>query len=184
MSPVPFRKQLTVEREFWKEHPGEPFDEGAFARSAPVFSVERYQDTIAEVRLLYPAHWAEIALDHAAIPLEPDYERYDALAAAGILHLVTARVQRELIGYHLSMIHGHLHYKSSLTCFTDIFYLKPEHRNGFTGYKMLKFFRDSVRTMGVQKVYMGTKLSHDIGPLLERLGFKAIERIYSQVFIC
>jgi len=131
---------------------------------------------------MYPEHWAEIALDKDAIKLDPDYEKYRAMAEAGILHLVTARCDGRLVGYHLSMIYPHMHYRKSLTCFTDVFYLKPEYRVGMIGYKMLKFFRDSVKARGVQKIYMGTKLSHDIGPLLLRLGFNPIERIYTLVF--
>jgi hypothetical protein len=158
-----------------------PVDD-ALLEATPRFAVELYREALPEMRTLYDAHWREIALDHEKIKLEPDYEAYDYLAERGALHLVTARMGWELIGYHLSIIRPHLHYKSSLTCFTDVFYLRPEYRTGMTGYKMLKFFRDSVRARGVQKVYMMTKIAHDIDPLMRRLGFKAIERVYSMVF--
>jgi hypothetical protein len=177
--------RVSVERKFFDSHPGVPFDEAwhkPTVVTVPKFAVEQYMDVLPELRLLLPEHWAEIALDKGTIALSPDYATYEAMAKAGILHLVTARIVDELVGYHLSMIRAHLHYKASLTCFTDVFYLKPEHRKGMTGYRMLKFFRDSVKERGVQKVYMGTKLAHDIGPVLERLGFKPIERLYTQVF--
>ena len=131
---------------------------------------------------LYPDHWKEIALDHDAIKLDPDYDRYRSMADAGVILLITARDEGRLVGYHISMIHPHLHYRKSLTCFTDIFYLCPAYRVGMVGYKMLKFFRDEAKARGVQKIYMGTKLAHDIGPLLLRLGFNPIERLYSMVF--
>lgn len=174
--------RTAVERQFLESHPGQDFDEAWHELDRTTrFAVEPYGQTIAEMRELYREHWEEIAIDKDAIALEPDYESYADMDARGILHLVTARASGALVGYHLSMIRGHLHYKSSITCFTDIFYLKPAYRVGMTGYRMLKFFRDSVKSRGVQKIYMGTKLAHDIGPLLERLGFKPIERLYTMV---
>lgn len=167
------------QRQWLEQHPGIPLDESG---ERVLYGVESYIDALPELKAIYPEHWAEIALDKAAIPLDPDYDAYERMAFAGILHLVTARKGGELVGYHLSMIHGHMHYRTSRTCFTDIFYLKPAYRTGMVGYKLLRFFRDSVQGMGVQKIYMGTKLAHDIGPLLERLGFKPIERIYTMVF--
>lgn len=175
--------KIATEREFFREHPGAVFDETWHDIARKVkFAVEDYLECEPELQELYPEHWKEIGLDHDVILLDPDYERYRAMAKAGVIHLVTARYDDALIGYHIAMIHPHLHYKSSITAFTDIFYLAPAYRVGMVGYRMLKFMRDSVKDRGVQKIYMGTKLTHDIGPLLDRLGFKAIERIYSLVF--
>jgi len=174
--------RLATERAFFAEHPGGVFDE-AWHDMQMRYAVEPYQEALAEVRDLLEEHWREVALDHDAIKLEPDYERYAAIDADGKLHLCTARIGGELVGYHLSIVHSHLHYKSSLTCFTDVFFLRKEYRNGLAGYKLLKFFRDSVRKrFKVQKIYMSMKLTHEIGPLLERLGFKPIERVYTAVF--
>lgn len=146
------------------------------------YQVEDWIEALPELRMLFNEHWEEIALDQDAIKLEPDYTTYATLAVQDALHLVTARSDGLIVGYHLSIIKPHLHYKSSLTCFTDVFFLKKDYRKGVIGYKLLKFFRDSVKAKGVQKVYMGTKLHLDLGPMLERLGFHPIERIYSQVF--
>lgn len=173
--------RIAAERHYFERHPGGVFDE-AWHDGVPRFAVEDYLDVLPELMEIYPEHWAEIALDKEAIKLDPDYPAYERMARAGILHVVTARVRGALVGYHLSMIHPHLHYRQSMTAFTDIFYLRKPYRAGMTGYKMLKFFRDSVRERGVQKVYMGTKLALDLGPLLARLGFKPIERLYTMVF--
>lgn len=143
------------------------------------FHVEDYQKVIPELCEIYPLHWKEIALDQDSIPLDPDYELYSKLAGMGVIHLVTARDGERLVGYHLSFLRPGLHYKSTPMCFTDIFYLLPEYRSGMTGYNFLKFFRDSVLALGVKRIYMMTKLTIDLGPLVERLGFKEIERIYS-----
>lgn len=150
--------------------------------SSFTFQVEQYSDVIEEMKGLYQEHWEEIALDKDVIKLNMDYETYDQMAQAGKIHVVTARADGKLIGYHMSMVSGHLHYKQSLTAFTDIFFLKKEFRKGTgAGYAMLKLMVSSLRERGVQKIYMGTKLHMDIGPLLERLKFKPIERLYTLV---
>jgi GNAT superfamily N-acetyltransferase len=176
---------VSAERKFFSEHPGVPFDEGAYRREerAPVvFAVERFEQCRGDAAALLKDHWREIALDQDVIELDPDWEKYAALAKDGALHVVTARDGGELVGYHLSVIRPHLHYKASLTCFSDVMYLKPEYRQGLTGYKLIRFFRDSVKARGVQKIYMGTKLALDLDPILRRLGFTPIERVYTQVF--
>jgi GNAT superfamily N-acetyltransferase len=174
---------IRAERKWMESHPGQVLDEARPLHAQSVsYAVEDYRGIEGELRELYPAHWQEIALDHDVIPLDVDYSRYWGLAEAGVLHIVTARHADKIVGYHVSMIHPHLHYKSSLTCFSDVFYLKPEYRKGLIGYRLLQFFRDSVKKRGVQKIYMSIKLDHDVGRLLERLGFNPIERVYSMVF--
>lgn len=145
------------------------------------FRVESWNDIVEEMKPLFELHWQEIALDKGSIKLDPDYEKYAALCNEGVLHVVAARAGSTLVGYHVSFIHPHLHYKSTLTCSPDIFYLRPEYRNGMTGYKLMKFFRDSVKARGVKRIYMNTKLSIDIDPILRRLGFRQVEKLYSMV---
>lgn len=174
-----------AERKFFAEHPGVPFDEGAYRREerAPVeFAVESWSGALPEMRRLFDDHWQEIALNKDAIPLDIDYELYARLERDHELHLVTARDDGWLVGYHLSVIRPHPHYRSTLHCMTDVFYLRPAYRSGMTGYKLLKAARDSVQARGVKKMLMGTKMAIDIDPLLKRLGFTPIERVYSVVF--
>lgn len=143
-----------------------------------VFAVEAYLPAVEELRVLHAELWAEKARDHDAIPLDMNYQAYEDFAVLGALHLVTARHDGKLVGYHLSVIHPHLHYKTILTCYTDLFYLRKDFRTGLTGYKMLKFFRDSVKERGAKLVYMGHSLTTDLGAVLGRLGFEPIECAY------
>jgi GNAT superfamily N-acetyltransferase len=166
------------EVEFFRDNPGKAFDE-----SAPKieFQTESWLDVLPELKAMFDAHWEEIALNRDAIKLDIDYDLYERLTRSGELHLVTARDDGWLVGYHVSVIRPHPHYKSTLHCLTDVFYLRPEYRSGMTGYKLIKFFRDSLKARGVKKVLMGTKLGIDIDPLMKRLGFTPIERVYSLV---
>jgi len=144
------------------------------------YQVERYYLVIDEIKTLFENHWEEVS-GNPEIPLNPNYDRYLELDKLEMLHMVTARNDGKVIGYHVSMIMPHLHYQQSITCFTDIFFIHKDYRHGFTGIKLFKFLEESLKEKNVQRIYMGTKLKLDIGPILERLGYKAIERIYTKM---
>jgi len=145
------------------------------------FQVEKARDAILEIKEILHEHWEEIALDKEVIKLNPDYNKYLDLADKDILHIVTAREDGVLIGYHISLVFPHMHYIDSLTAFTDIFFLKKEKRQGSTGIKLLKAMEQSLKERNVQKIYMGTKIHLDISPILNRLGYTQIEKIFTKV---
>jgi hypothetical protein len=144
------------------------------------FQVENYAYAVGELKALYPEHWAEIAIDKERLPLDPDYERYLMLAEHGMLHLVTVRDAGALIGYHLAILQPHLHYRTSKTAFTDIYFVKRDYRAG-TGIG-LRLFREvtaALRRAGVQKIYTGCKVHHDISAVLERVGYRLTEKMFT-----
>lgn len=148
-----------------------------------LYNEEHWCDIEYELKQLFSDHWEEIARDKEIIKLNPDYKKYQALDKAGVLQVVTVRTseEQELVGYHVSLIHSHLHYSDSLTAFTDIFFLKQEYRKGRTGIKLFQFVEKCLKQKGVQKIYMGTKLHLDISNILEYLGYTPIEKIYTKL---
>ena len=48
-------------------------------------------------------------------------------------------------------------------------------------YNSLKYMEQSLKEIGVQKIYMGTKLHMDISPILTHLGYKQIEKSFAKV---
>jgi len=145
------------------------------------YQVEEARDIVDEIKVLLTDHWEEVALDKSVIKLNPDYDRYVKMGEEGTLHIVTVREDNELVGYHLSFIMPHIHYKDSMTAFTDIFFLRKDKRKGTVGIKLLKFMEQSLKARGIQKIYMGTKTHIDISVILEHLGYKHIEKIYTKV---
>lgn len=144
------------------------------------FAVEPWVDVKHEMAALWPAHWREVALDHDAIPLDPDLELYDQLADSGMLHLLIAREAGRIVGYHVSIVKPHLHYKTSLHAQTDVYYISPEFRQGMTGVRLFKEAEASLVARGVKKMITGTKLSLDMGKIFERLGWRETERTYTK----
>ena len=145
------------------------------------YQVEQWHDCLPEMEALWPLHWQEVAADKDVIPLEPNYEMYNMLVQTGQLHLLTARSDGKLIGYHVSIVRPHLHYKSSLSAFTDMYFIHPDFRKGMVGVNIFRAAEKSLKQRGVQKMFTGTKLSLDMGRIFERLGWKETERLYTKV---
>ena len=144
--------------------------------------VDSFEKSIPELGAIHEEHYQEIAEHKDQIPLDFDYEQYVNLEKEGKLLFISVRDEGKLIGYFQAIISPHLHYKSSLTAWTDIYFLKKDYRKGGLGRKLFKKAIEEVNGRGVQRFYIGCKVKHDIGPILTRLGFEVIERQYAMVF--
>ena len=143
------------------------------------YQVEPYDICKAEIDAFLPAHWDEIAFDHDAIPLDKDEASYQQLADDGALHILTVRKDGELVGYIAGVIRGHLHYRSSLHCFTDLFYIRPDCRKGRIGIELFKRWQQSLKARGVKKCFIASKIHLDLSKLFDRLGWRKTETVYS-----
>lgn len=144
------------------------------------YQVEDWFDCWQEMSALWHEHWEEVALNRDKIVLEPDMDCYAQYASTGALHVVTVRADGRIVGYHISVIRPHLHYKSSLSAFTDVYFLHPDFRHGMAGVRLFKEVESSLKARGVQKMFTGTKLSLDMGKIFERLGWHETERLYTK----
>lgn len=146
------------------------------------FQQEKWLDCVDEMRLIWPEHWASLALNQNEISLGVDEAKYAGGDAAGVLHLITARADGKLVGYYYGMLMSHLHYKDAgLMCYTDVYYLQPQHRRGGAGARFLVAVMESLKAQGVVKLYMSTKVHQDNGALFERLGMKCSDRIFTKM---
>lgn len=145
------------------------------------YAVESWEQAMPEMSSHWDAHWKEVALDHEVIALDPDLEEYGRLDKAGGLHIVTVRQDGLLVGYHISFLRPHIHYKQSLSAFTDIYYVAPAFRRGLVGTRLFQYVEETLKAKGVQKMFTGTKLHLDVGKIFERLGWRETERLYTKV---
>lgn len=141
------------------------------------FAEETWADCRDELVELFPRHWREIALRQDLIPLDVDEKQYEALG--DFLHITTAREDR-LVGYLMSIVHPHLHYKSTLMAFQDIMWIDPDYRKGRNGIRLIQASEGFLKARGVKQIFLGTKLRLDLGSLFKRLGYEPVEMIYSK----
>jgi GNAT superfamily N-acetyltransferase len=145
------------------------------------YAVEHLRDMKLELESLLPLHYEEIARDKDIIALDPDWDSYFMLEAAGQFHCMVARCEGKMIGYHISFIRPNLHYRKSLTAATDIYFIRKEFRLGLVGFKLFREVEKSWRARGVQKAFSGTKRALNMGKLFQRLGWTHIEDTYAKV---
>lgn len=145
------------------------------------YQVEAWSDIVDEMKHLWQSHWEEVAMDHETIKLAPDYGLYEYYESTGALHIVTVREKGSIVGYHISIVRPHLHYANDLHGFTDVYYVHPSKRNGWTGIKLFKFSDKTLKARGVKKVITATKLHLDMGLIFDRLGYRETERVYTKV---
>lgn len=145
------------------------------------FQVENWFDCKEQMEWLFSIHWEEVAHNKQSIKLNLWHEQYDELAKNGELRIITARDDDKIVGYYWVIIKPHLHYKQSLTAFTDVFFLHPLYRKGFTGVKLFKFVEQYLKEIGVQRVISTTKIKHDKSSIFKRLKWDKVEIVYSKI---
>lgn len=141
--------------------------------------VEPFPPFLAEVKPLFPEHWAELALYQEKVPLDPEYATYLERDRRGEVLAVTVREDAELVGYFVGFVAPGLHYRQTLTCTMDIFWILPSHRGAGAGYHLFKTVEAECRRRGVKVLYAGSKLHRDASWLFEKLGYTEVERYFS-----
>ena len=144
------------------------------------FATERLVFVKKEMQSLLDLHWQLIALNKDKIKLNPNWNEYIKLDDAGILKLFTARKNGNLVGYFAVTVSTSLHYKDHIFATNDVIFIHPDHRDGSAGYKLLKYAEKELTNMGVSLMMINTKTHQPFDKLLERVGFKLIERVYSK----
>lgn len=145
-----------------------------------IYQVEPWVTFKVEAAALWPLHWNEIGQDRERLALDPDIGTADAIDAKGMLHVVTARADGVLAGYHVSVIERLVHYKGVLAAKADMYWLHPLHRGPRAAIRLFEAVERSCKARGVQILYDATKLKADQGPMFEHLGYQAFEVRYSK----
>ena len=142
--------------------------------------IENFEQQLPELKVLLPGHYRELALNQDQVPLDPQYAMYIERERQGGLLFVTLRDAGELVGYYIGFIAPGLHYRTCLTCTTDIFYLRPDKRKGGAGLRMFQFVESELRRRGVQRWFMGSKVHMDASYLFKLIDAEPVETYYSK----
>lgn len=146
------------------------------------FQEEKWVEAFPDMQRLFPAHYAELALDQESVKLSPNIEMYEEADKKGLMHLVTARNDGHLVGYFVAAVLPHLHYREAGPMSqTDAYFVDPGYRVGGCGAKLLMFAEESLREKGVKKIYISTKLHSNHSELFEKLGYKATDVVFTKL---
>jgi len=146
--------------------------------------VETYQQFIDDaLGEILAEHYEDLALNQDKVPLDPQFHVYREREKAGELLVMSMREKDtdELAGYFIGFIAPGLHYQTCLTCTMDIFYVRPKFRdNLLAGRRLFKAVERELKTRGVDRWFVGTKLNKDVGRLFESLKFEPVEMYYAK----
>ena len=144
------------------------------------YQEEAYSDCIDELKAIYPEHYEELSVTKS-FELEMDYEAYDKIDSVGALKVVTCREDGKLIGYIIYSVCPHLHYKSCITAFEDIYFVSTTHRKGRMGIKLFQYAEKVLKELGINRIIYATKVHLDNSKLFEYLGYTHTDKLYTKL---
>jgi GNAT superfamily N-acetyltransferase len=145
---------------------------------------ERFSAIAKELPPLFERHWLELGSNRDTIKLDPDWDRYLAMDAAGLLVVTTARVAGVLVGYIFNIVGPHLHYRSTAHAELEMFWLDPAWRGLWFSLRWFRGNDDMLRELGVKRVHVAVKNGYKdgrVGVIFKRLGYLPVETVYSKV---
>jgi GNAT superfamily N-acetyltransferase len=145
------------------------------------FHTEPWSACLPDISQHWSAHWNEVALHKDEIPLDPDFDEYARIEKAGQLHCSVARHRGVCVGYAVVIVRRHLHYKTSLSGYFDLYYLHPNFRAGWAGVRLFRHAEAVMRKRGVERLFTGTKVSLDASVIFKRLGWDESERVWAKL---
>lgn len=141
---------------------------------------ESWFSVVDELKPILAEHWEELAL-YADIPLDPEFELYEALEKNGMLSFYSVRRSGELVGYAIFFVRKSPHYRTTLWAVSDIILIRKPYRNFGVGNKLFAFFEDDLRQQGAKVVHIMTKASHpELAALAKKRGYMHSETNFSQ----
>lgn len=134
----------------------------------------------AELEPLFEAHWKAVPPDFDNVELGFDWEQYGWMEKNGNVHLMVARDEGSIVGYHLVIAQRHLHSMKTQVGVTAFFYLLPQHRKGWSLVNLFKATERSLKEIGVNNLYLGHKTSRNLAPIMRRMGYHQVEALYAK----
>jgi hypothetical protein len=141
----------------------------------PEFQVA--EESLIEIADQLPAIFVRYGNEHANAPLDVDWQTMFRMSATGMLRLVVARHNKQLVGFCLNLLTRPIMYKSTLYGTTVATWLDKPYRYGLNGYKLLKTNRDLLESWGCQRMFIATDKER-LGTVFERLGYKYSEHSF------
>lgn len=131
-----------------------------------------------EIMPLLEEHRQELsAFDDMA--LNPSVQKYVLLTSMGMFRFFSARDDNnKLIAYLAYFIHPNMHYSDYTYAVQDVFYTVSTVRGSLIGMRLIAFADDRLKEAGVNVVTQHVKVAKDFEPMLKRLGYRWVEKIY------
>lgn len=129
---------------------------------------------------LFHSHWYEIALNKDLMKLKPLLDKYYQLEDNGMLLIIGAYVDGELVGYSVNFLNQHLHYADLWTCMNDIVFVDKAARKSGIGAALIRHTEELAKERGAQMMLWHVKENTSMAALLPNLGYGVQDIVLSK----
>ena len=131
-----------------------------------------------EISALGRRHALELATSDAWQHIDPKRAAYEAVSAAGLLHVLGAFDRKTLVGYSVSVRVDHPHLAVT-TLTNDLLYLDEDYRNGSAGLRLMRATEQIARDLGVNAMIWCAVAGSTLDDILMRRDdYQAHQRLY------
>lgn len=145
--------------------------------------VEKFSDMLDQIGPLHRMHYEETEAVYLDQPFNPDYQSYMDMEVDSRFICFTLRLGWEIVAYLQYYIFRDLHTKCVLNAREDAFFVHPSARGQKVGPTLLAYAEDALKSLGCHYVGMTSKHpvgAPDIGPFLERRGYRPVAMYYAK----
>lgn len=145
-----------------------------------VFSVERLEDILEEIKPLHQTHWKETEAHRHGIEFNPDYAKFIVYEQAGHCVVFTLRKEGRLLGNFSLYLDQSMHTKT-LMATEDTLFLMPEVRKGRNAMRFIEYAEKCLKSLGVREISVSVKLVNKAGRFFQMIGYRHVENGLTKV---
>ena len=142
-----------------------------------IYAEESPDTFFKDMEALLPLYESELPLVY---PIKPDWDQYRALYDAGVLFCLTARDGENLVGYFVIIVSPNLSSRGEKMMFGATLFVRKEYRGKGPGIRLIRMAEKKAKDYNVQSVMISSPARQPIGGLLEKMGYRAEETLYSR----
>lgn len=145
------------------------------------FRRESFDEWLVDARFMIEGHAEEsgAALGSA---LNINHDQYVEFERQKCLYIFCGRNEKnELVAYWMGLMIPNLFYKHFITVYALGYFARKDYR-GFTVVRMIKFVENYFKEKGVKNIVQNARTRNRMGRILEKLGYRKVEEIYTKVF--
>lgn len=154
-----------------------------FIRDGVAIGLEKFSDMLEDIRPLHDAHFNETETAYMDEQFNPNYPSYMEMERDGRFVCFTVRFNWQLVAYLQYYVFRDLHTQRVLQAREDALYIHPLARGKKIASRLVAYAEDALKTLGCQYIGMTSKApvgAPDIGPFLERRGYRPIAMYYAK----
>lgn len=143
--------------------------------------IEHFSDMLDQISPLHMDHYNETETEYLDDGFNPNYQAYMEMEKDGRFVCFTLRLGWKMVAYLQYYVFRDMHTQCVLNAREDALFVHPLVRGQKVAPQLLAYAEDALKTLGCRYIGMTSKApigAPDIGPFLERRGYRPIAMYY------